>query len=62
MLCAALGLTGLYPLTKYIKNFKGYLPNMLGNFYGGRKSKKFHLFIIPIAWLGIIASTDNGSC
>ena len=35
MLCASLGLMGLYPLVKYIKDFKGYnLPNMLGNFYG----------------------------
>ena len=61
MLCAALGLTGLYPLTKYIKNFKGYnLPNMLGNFYG-EEVQKISSFIIPIAWLGIIASQIMGA-
>ena len=61
MLCAALGLTGLYPLTKYIKNFKGYnLPNMLGSFYG-EEVQKISSFIIPIAWLGIIASQIMGA-
>lgn len=61
MLCAALGLTGLYPLTKYIKNFKGYnLPNMLGNFYG-EEVQKISSFIIPAAWLGIIASQIMGA-
>ena len=45
MLCAAFGLILLYPLTNYIKNFKGYnLPNMLGNFYG-EEVQKFHLFL-----------------
>ncbi len=61
MLCAALGLTGLYPLTKYIKNFKGYnLPNMLGNFYG-EEVQRISSFIIPAAWLGVIASQIMGA-
>ena len=61
MLCAALGLFLLYPLIKYIKNFHGYnLPNMLGNFYG-EEIQKISSFIIPIAWLGIVASQIMGA-
>ena len=61
MLCAALGLTLLYPLTNYIKNFKGYnLPNMLGNFYG-KEVQKISSLLIPAAWLGVIASQIMGA-
>ncbi len=61
MLCAALGLILLYPLTNYIKNFKGYnLPNMLGNFYG-EEVQKISSLLIPVAWLGVIASQIMGA-
>ena len=61
MLCAAFGLILLYPLTKYIKNFQGYnLPNMLGNFYGD-EVQKISSLLIPIAWLGIVASQIMGA-
>ena len=61
MLCASLGLLLLYPLIKYIKNFQGYnLPSMLGNFYG-EEVQKISSFIIPIAWLGVVASQIMGA-
>lgn len=61
MLCATLGLLLLYPLIKYIKNFQGYnLPSMLGNFYG-EEVQKISSFIIPIAWLGVVASQIMGA-
>lgn len=61
MLCASLGLSALLPLTKYMKNFRGYnLPNMLGNFYG-REVEKISSLIIPISWLGIVASQIMGA-
>lgn len=61
MLCAAFGLILLYPLTNYIKNFKGYnIPNMLGNFYG-EEVQKISSLLIPVAWLGVIASQIMGA-
>ena len=61
MLCAALGLGLLYPLIKYIKNFQGYnLPSMLGSFYG-EEVQRISSFIIPIAWLGVVASQIMGA-
>lgn len=61
MLCGALGLLILYPLTKFIKNFQGYnLPDLLGNFYG-EEVQRISSFIIPIAWLGIVASQIMGA-
>lgn len=61
MLCGALGLLILYPLTKFIKNFQGYnLPYLLGNFYG-EEVQRISSFIIPIAWLGIVASQIMGA-
>lgn len=61
MLCAALGLALLYPLIKYIKNFQGYnLPSMLGSFYG-EEVQRISSFIIPIAWLGVVASQIMGA-
>lgn len=61
MLCAAFGLMLLYPLIKYLKNFQGYnLPNMLGNFYG-EEVQRISSLIIPIAWLGVVASQIMGA-
>lgn len=61
MLCAAFGLLMLYPLIKKIKNFQGYnLPSMLGSFYG-EEVQKISSFIIPIAWLGVVASQIMGA-
>ena len=61
MLCGAFGLLLLYPLTKYIKNFQGYnLPGLLGSFYG-EEVQRISSFIIPIAWLGIVASQIMGA-
>ncbi|WP_300362217.1 sodium:solute symporter [Fusobacterium sp.] len=61
MVCASLGLIGLYPLVKHIKNFQGYnLPSMLGSFYG-EEVQRISSFIIPIAWLGVVASQIMGA-
>lgn len=61
MLCGAFGLLLLYPLTKYIKDFQGYnLPGLLGSFYG-EEVQRISSFIIPIAWLGIVASQIMGA-
>lgn len=61
MLCGAFGLLMLYPMIKYIKNFTGYnLPSLLGSFYG-KEVQRISSFIIPIAWLGIVASQIMGA-
>ncbi len=61
MFCAAFGLSILYFFTGHIKNFTGYnLPNMLGNFYG-EEVQRISSIIIPVAWLGIIASQIMGA-
>lgn len=61
MLCGAFGLFLLYSLVKYIKNFQGYnLPGLLGSFYG-EEVQRISSFIIPIAWLGIVASQIMGA-
>ncbi len=61
MLCAALGLTLLYPLIKYFENFRGYnLPELLGSFYG-KEVKNLSSIIIPIAWIGIVAAQIIGA-
>ena len=61
LLCAALGMTLLYPLVNYIKDFKGFnLPEMLGNFYGNNV-KQLASLLIPIAWTGIVASQIMGA-
>lgn len=61
MLCGAFGLALLYPMVKYLKHFKGYnLPNLLGNFYGS-EVQRISSFIIPIAWIGIVASQIIGA-
>jgi len=61
MLCAALGLTVLYPLVGHLKKFKGYnLPGLMETFYG-REVKILASIIIPIAWTGIVASQIMGA-
>lgn len=61
VICASLGFCGLLPLIKYIKDFKGYnLPSMLGTFYGDKVQQAASL-LIPIAWLGVIASQIMGA-
>lgn len=61
LVCASFGLMCLYPLIKYIKNFQGYnLPSMLGTFYG-EEVQRISSFIIPIAWLGVVASQIMGA-
>jgi len=61
MLCAALGLTILYPLVGHLKEFKGYnLPALMETFYG-KEVKILASFIIPIAWTGIVASQIMGA-
>lgn len=61
VICASLGFCGLLPLVKYIKDFKGYnLPSMLGSFYGEKVQQAASL-LIPIAWLGVIASQIMGA-
>lgn len=61
MLCASLGLMILYPLVKYLHNFKGYnLPNLLGSFYGA-EVEKISSLVISIAWIGIVASQIIGA-
>ena len=61
MLCAAIGLLILLPLTKYLKDFKGYnLPSLLENFYG-KEVKKIASLIIAIAWIGVVATQIMGA-
>lgn len=61
MLCAAIGLLILLPLTKYLKDFKGYnLPSLLESFYG-REVKKIASLIIAIAWIGVVATQIMGA-
>ncbi|MGF6907629.1 sodium:solute symporter family protein [Fusobacterium sp. PH5-44] len=60
MLCAAFGLLSLLPLTKYLKDFKGYnLPSLLESFYG-KEVKKIASLIIAIAWVGVVATQIMG--
>lgn len=61
LLCAALGMTLLYPLINHIKDFKGFnLPEMLGEFYGNNV-KQLSSLLIPVAWTGIVASQIMGA-
>lgn len=61
MLCAALGLTVLYPMIGRLRKFKGYnLPSLMGSFYGD-EVKVIASLIIPIAWTGIVASQIMGA-
>ena len=61
MLSAAIGLILLYPLLKYLNKFQGYnLPEILGKTYG-IEVQKLASFIIPIAWIGIVASQIMGA-
>lgn len=61
MLSAAIGLILLYSLLKYLNKFQGYnLPEILGKTYG-IEVQKLASFIIPIAWIGIVASQIMGA-
>ncbi|MFA9391553.1 MAG: sodium:solute symporter [Prolixibacteraceae bacterium] len=56
MLCAAIGLFALLPFTKRISQLGRYtLPDLLEDLYG-RKTKTIASFMIPLAWLGIVAA------
>lgn len=56
MLCASIGLIALIPLTKKISKIGRYtLPELLEDMYG-KNPKLIASFIIPVAWLGIIAA------
>jgi SSS family solute:Na+ symporter len=56
MLCAALGLFMLLPLVKKISKLGRFtLPELLEDMHG-KKTKIFASFIIPLAWLGIVAA------
>ena len=61
LLAAILGLILLYPFLEYLEKFQNYnLSELLGNIYG-KEVKLLASFIIPIAWLGIIASQIIGA-
>ncbi len=56
LFCASLGLFVLVPLSKYVSRYGHYtLPELLGSFYG-KKAETIASFIIPLAWLGIVAA------
>lgn len=56
MLCAAIGLFALLPLVKKINNLGRFtLPELLEKLHG-KQAKNIASFVIPIAWLGIIAA------
>jgi len=56
MLCASIGLLALLPLTKRISKIGRFtLPDLLEDLYG-KQAKKIASFVIPVAWLGIIAA------
>jgi len=56
LFCAAIGLLLLVPLSKVVKRIGNYtLPEMLGLFYG-KSAERISSFVIPVAWLGIIAA------
>lgn len=56
MLCASIGLFALLPLTSKVNNLgKFTLPDLLEDLYS-RQARNIASFIIPIAWLGIIAA------
>lgn len=56
LFCAAIGLLLLVPLSRVVKQIGNYtLPEMLGLFYG-KNAGRISSFIIPVAWLGIIAA------
>jgi solute:Na+ symporter, SSS family len=56
MVCASIGLFALLPLTAKVNQLgKFTLPDLLEDMYS-RKASNIASFIIPIAWLGIIAA------
>lgn len=61
LLCAALGLFILAPISKYVSRYGKYtLPGLLGLFYG-KNAQLISSLIIPVAWLGIIAAQIIGA-
>lgn len=61
ILAAALGLIFLYPFLNHLDKFQNYnLSELLGSIYG-EEVQLLASFVIPIAWLGIIASQIIGA-
>jgi SSS family solute:Na+ symporter len=56
ILAASLGLLGLLPIVKKVY-YKGKftLPELIGQYYG-ESARKVTSFIIPVAWLGVVAA------
>lgn len=60
LISASIGLILLYLLIDKLERFQIYnLPELLGKFYG-KEIEKLASFLIPIAWLGIVASQIIG--
>ncbi len=56
LICASIGLFALVPLVSMVnRTGKFTLPEMLGDMYN-KKAGKIASYVIPIAWLGIIAA------
>ena len=56
MVCASIGLFALLPLTSKVNQLgKFTLPDLLENLYN-RRARNIASYIIPIAWLGIVAA------
>ena len=61
MLCGALGLTGLFFMTKTLASFKVCnLPELLGKFYG-QNVRRVSSGVIALAWLGVIGAQLIGA-
>jgi len=56
MICASIGLFALVPLVSKVNRTGKYtLPDMLGEMYN-KKAGRIASYVIPVAWLGIIAA------
>ena len=56
ILAASLGLFGLLPIVKKVySKGKFTLPELIGQYYG-ESARKVTSFIIPVAWLGVVAA------
>lgn len=61
LLCASAGLFILAPIARYVSRYGTYtLPGLLEHFYG-KKARQIASFIIPVAWLGVIAAQIIGA-
>ncbi|MBP5530686.1 MAG: sodium:solute symporter family protein [Lentisphaeria bacterium] len=61
MLCGALGLVGLFFMTKALASFKVYnLPELLGKFYGPHV-RRASSGVIAMAWLGVVGAQLIGA-